>query len=157
MLARLGATRLAAESDRAWSLDRLDEGAAGMPEEVDALAAFNGSDRVSVLVWRHADDQYLADSESADVTVQLDRLPFEGATVRVRHWRIDAAHSNSHAAWQAAGAPQDPSEAQLRAILDRQGLELYEPDRDEPLADGRLSLTVRLPLPSVSLLEIRAV
>ncbi|MDP8922841.1 MAG: glycoside hydrolase, partial [Chloroflexota bacterium] len=156
MLSRLGTLRLATASDRSWSLDRLDDGEAGMPEEVDVLAAFNGSDRVSVLVWRHADDQYLTDPAGADVNVALDRLPFEGATARVRHWRIDADHSNSHAAWQAAGAPQDPSEAQLRAIADRQGLELYEADRDEPIADGRLSLTVRLPLPSVSLLEIRA-
>jgi xylan 1,4-beta-xylosidase len=155
MLSRLGATRLSATSSHAWSLDRLDAHEAGMPEEVDALAAFNGGDRVSLLVWRHADDQYLTDTQAATVDVILERLPFETDRVRVRHWRIDREHSNSHTAWQAAGAPQDPSEGQLRAIKDRQRLELFEPDREVPIQDGRLALQVSLPLPGVSLLEIQ--
>jgi xylan 1,4-beta-xylosidase len=155
MLARLGDMRLAVESSDAWPLDRLDGGEAGMPEEVEALATFNGRDCVSVLVWRHADDQYATDPAGREVALAVERLPFAGP-VRVRHWRIDAAHSNSHAAWQAQGRPQDPSEGQLRAIKDRQGLELLEPDREVAVAGGRVALTVALPLPSVSLLEIRA-
>ena len=53
------------------------------------------------------------------------------------------------------GAPQDPSEAQLRAIKDRQGLELLEPEREEAIQDGSLVLRIPFPLPSVSLIEIR--
>ena len=197
MLARLGTTRLAATSSHAWSLDRLDEPVAGMPDEVDALATFNGSDLVSVLVWRHADDQYLtsrdlllgpvdvsdgpaaasglplsrpadgsglplsrarergAGGEGSLVDVVLDRLPFESDRVRVRHWRIDRDHSNSYIAWIEAGAPQDPSVGQLRAIKDRQRLQLFEPDRELEIQDGRLTLQLNLPLPGVSLLEIR--
>jgi xylan 1,4-beta-xylosidase len=155
MLARLGDTRLAVESSGAWPLERLDAGEAGMPEEVDALATFNGSDCVSVLVWRHADDQYAADATARSVDLSIERLPFAGPA-RVRHWRIDARHSNSHAAWQALGCPQDPSKGQLRAIKERQGLELLEPEREVTAAGGRVDLSVALPLPSVSLLEIRA-
>jgi xylan 1,4-beta-xylosidase len=155
MLSRLGTTRLATTSTHAWSLDRLDEPVAGMPEEVDALATYNGSDHVSVLVWRHADDQYLAASATALVDVVLDRLPFDADRVRARHWRIDHEHSNSHTAWQAAGSPQDPSDGQLRAIKDRQHLELLEPDRELSIQDGRLTFQLSLPLPSVSLLEIQ--
>ena len=92
--------------------------------------------------------------EGALVDVVLDRLPFEADRVRIRHWRIDRDHSNSHTAWQAAGSPQDPSEGQLRAIKDRQRLELFEPDRELPIQDGRLTLQIALPLPGVSLLEI---
>jgi len=156
MLGRLDDTRLAVESSGAWPLDRLDGGEADMPEEVDALATFNGRDCVSVLVWRHADDQYAADAGARDVALTLERLPFAGP-VRVRHWRIDARHSNSHTAWQALGRPQDPSEGQLRAIKERQGLEMLEPEREVAVAGGRVTLTVALPLPSVSLLEIRRV
>ena len=155
MLARLGDTRLAVESSGAWPLDRLDGDEAGMPEEVDALATFNGRDCVSVLVWRHADDQYATDPAAREVALALERLPFTGP-VRVRHWRIDTGHSNSHGAWQAQGRPQDPSEGQLRAIKEHQGLELLEPDREVAVAGGRVALSVALPLPSVSLLEIRA-
>jgi xylan 1,4-beta-xylosidase len=153
MLSRLGDTRLTVQSSHAWSLDRLDDGEAAMPEEIDALASA-GRDGIQVLVWRHADDQYAADARDTEVVLGLERLPF-GGHVAVSHWRIDAAHSNSHAAWRARGAPQDPSAADLDAIQSRQRLERCEPDRTESVRDGALTLRVGLPLPSVSLIEIR--
>jgi xylan 1,4-beta-xylosidase len=154
MLGRLGDVRLAAESSHAWTLARLDEGDAGMPEEIDALATARGAEQLSVLVWRHADDQYATADGEAEVTLRLERLPFSGR-VRVDHWRIDAAHSNSHAAWQALGRPQDPSEADVRAIKERQGLERLEPERIDSARDGALTLRLALPLPAVSLIEVR--
>jgi xylan 1,4-beta-xylosidase len=156
MLARLGDTRLAVTSSHAWPLRRLDDGEAGMPEEVDALATFNGRDRVAVLVWRHGDDQYRVDPVDAEITLTVDRVPFEGARVRVRHWRIDARHSNSHATWTAMGKPQDPSDVQLAAITARQGLERFEPDREVAVRDGAVTVRVGLPLPGASLLELDA-
>lgn len=153
MLSRLGDTRLAVESTHAWSLDRLDDGAEGMPEEVDALATARG-ESVQVLVWRHADDQYAVDAGERAVTLRLERLPFAGP-VRVEHTRIDRHHSNSHTVWQALGRPDDPTEAQLRAITERQGLEAGEPVHAEAVEAGRLTLRITLPLPGVSLLEIR--
>jgi len=153
MLARLGDTRVAVESDRAWSLARLDDGDAGMPEEIDGLAT-TGPDGVSLLVWRHTDDQYATDPREAAVTVRFEHLGLAG-DVRVIHWRIDRAHSNSHAAWRALGAPGDPSTAELGAIRERQGLERVGPDRIEPVRDGALALRIALPLPAVSLIELR--
>jgi xylan 1,4-beta-xylosidase len=152
LLGRLGDTRVAAESSRAWPLDRLDDGDAAMPEEIDALATSSGHG-VSVLVWRHADDQYAADARAAEITLTIERLPF-GGRARVTHWRIDAAHSNSHAAWRALGGPQDPSPAELRAIQERQGLERLEPPQTVPVRDGTATLRIALPLPGVSLLEL---
>ena len=153
MLSRLGTTRLAVESSGAWPLDRLDDGAAGMPEEIDAIAT-TGGDGVSVLVWRHADDQYAADSRATAVTLKLEHLPFRGEA-RLSHWRIDAAHSNSHTVWRALGGPQDPSERELAAIRERQELERLEPDRSLTVRDGAATVQIALPLPGVSLLEIR--
>ncbi len=154
LLARLGDTRLHVESSQSWTLAQLDNYASGMPEEVDALATFNGRDTVAILVWRHADDQHLTDHAAIHVDLHIARLPFEGNAVRIRHWRIDGQHSNSYHAWQVAGAPQDPSPGQLAAIRARQGIELYEPDRMEPLLAGNLSLQISLPLPSLSLIEL---
>ncbi len=156
MLARLGDTRLAAHASHAWALDRLDDGEEGMPEEIDALATFNGRDCVSVLAWRHADDQYATDTGETAVTLRVERLPFEGGRVRLRHWRIDGRHSNSHAAWTELGAPQDPSEPQLRSIKERQGLELFEPEREAAIQGGALVARISFPLPSVSLIEIQS-
>ena len=155
MLARLGDTRLAAASTHAWPLEGLDGGEAGMPEEVDALAAA-GPERVGILLWRHADDQYATDARATEVTLRIERLPFRGK-VALTHWRIDAAHSNSHAVWRAQGEPQDPADAQLLAIRTRQGLERLEADRRDSVVDGALTVRVSLPLPSVSLVEVRPV
>jgi xylan 1,4-beta-xylosidase len=154
MLSRLGDTRLAATSTHAWPLDRLDGENTAMPEEVDVLAAAHGRDSVQVLVWRHADDQYATDGRESAVTVDLERLPF-GGEVRVEHTRIDARHSNSHSAWQALGRPSDPTASELAAIKERQGLEAAEPVRRERVHDGALTVHLSLPLPGVSLLEIR--
>jgi len=73
----------------------------------------------------------------------------------VSHWRIDSAHSNSHTAWRALGGPQDPSPDELASIEGRQGLERLEPDSTVAVRDGALTLRITLPLPSVSLIEIR--
>src|SRR2546422_5626609 len=134
----------------------LDDAEGGMSEEVDALATADGRGGVSVLVWRHADDQYATAAREADVTLQIARLPFAG-DVRVHHTRIDASHSNSHAAWRALGAPRDPSESELRTIRERQGLQQLEPDLTESDRDGALTLRLALPLPSVSLIEVRSI
>jgi xylan 1,4-beta-xylosidase len=109
---------------------------------------------VQVLVWRHADDQHATDARAADVDLRLERLS-SGDRVSVSHWRIDAGHSNSHTVWRGLGAPQDPSPDDLRAIAAREGLERYEPDRTVPVRDGALTLRLTLPLPGVSLLELR--
>jgi len=156
MLARLGDVRLGVQSSHDWPLDRLDHAEEGMPEEIDALATFNGRDCVAVLAWRHADDQYATDTGETDVTLRVERVPFAGRRVRLRHWRIDGRHSNSHAAWTALGTPQDPSEAQLRSIKQRQGLELFEPEREVAIRDGALVARIPFPLPSVSLIEIQS-
>src|SRR5262245_58810480 len=154
MLARLGDTRLAVEASHAWSLDRLDDGEPEMPEEIDALATATGKEGVAVLVWRHADDQYATNTQDCDVMLRIERLPFDG-DLRVRHTRIDARLSNSYAAWRSLGSPEDPSDAEVRTLRERQGLQLLEPDRIESAADGTLTLRLSLPLPSVSLIEVR--
>src|ERR1700752_3652309 len=138
VLGRLGDTRLAVESTRAWSMDRLGDDAAGMAEEVDALATAGG-DTVSVLVWRHADDQYATAARDTAVTVRLEPRPFAG-NVRGSHWRIDSAHSNSHTAWRELGGPQDPSPDELASIEARQGLERLAPGPTPPPPQRRPAL-----------------
>jgi xylan 1,4-beta-xylosidase len=154
MLARLGEHRLPLRCDRAWAIDQLDAGEAGMPEEIDGLAAADGVDGIAVLLWRHADDQYRTDAEETKVAVRLTGLPADWRRVSIRHWRVDATHSNSHRTWRELGRPEYPSEAQTERIRAHQGLERLEPDRVEDVRDGSLSSIVRLPLPCCSLLEV---
>jgi xylan 1,4-beta-xylosidase len=153
MMAQLGARRLDAGSSAEWSIGGLDGvGGRNMPEEVDTLASRGEDGSVAVLVWRHTDDQYQTDEQSTPVDVTVTGL--DAAAYTLRHFRIDADHSNSHTVWAALGSPQDPSEDQLGAIKQRQGLEELEPPRDLEPGDGSVSLQVSLPLPSVSLLVL---
>lgn len=153
MLAELGERRIAADSTAAWPVDALDgvEGRS-MPEEVDTLAARSDDGTVTVLVWRHTDDQYRSDDGATPVEVQLRGLAAGSYTLRRR--QIDATHSNAHTVWRDLGSPQDPTEEQLTAIRARQGLEEFAPPSDLEVADGAATLRLELGLPSVTLLVL---
>jgi xylan 1,4-beta-xylosidase len=150
-LGELGDRRIPAVSNAAWNVDELDDTiAAGLArEEVDALAARDDDGRITALVYRHADDQYLTDESETPVTVAWSGLP--ASSYRLEHFRIDGTHSNSHTVWQGLGSPQDPSPEQLETIRARQGLEAFDEPRSVSVEAGSLEVTLSLPLAAVSL------
>ena len=151
MLCRLGDTRVAAESSAEWKIAQLDDALGqSMPEEIDTLAARTDDGTVTVLVWRHCDDQYHVDEFEADVTLTIDGL--DAADYGLTHLRIDHDHSNAHTVWQTLGSPQDPTAYELAAIKQRQGLESLADQQELPATDRAVSVQVRLPLPSVSMI-----
>ncbi|WP_432502778.1 GH39 family glycosyl hydrolase [Kineococcus arenarius] len=153
MVSRLGGRRVDATSTAASDPAELDAGdGRSMGEEVDVLASTDAAGRVTVLVWRHTDDQYRTDEAATPVDVRITGLT--AAEYSVSHFRIDADHSNAHTAWVAQGSPQDPTAEQLAAVKARQGLEELEPSRSATPRDGALQLDVTLPLPSVSMLVL---
>jgi len=151
MMCRLGSTRVAASSTAEWSICGLDDALGqSMPEEIDCLAARSDDGTVSVLVWRHTDDQYHTDDVEAEVTLVVQGLDAAGYTTT--HLRIDRDHSNAHTVWESLGSPQDPTDHQLAAVAARQGLEPVDaPGPVEP-QDGTTTRALRLPLPSVSMI-----
>lgn len=155
MLAQLGTTRVPALSDSAWKVSDLDATMPGpSPEEVDALATRAEDGQVTVLVYRRTDDQYQSDPEQAKVLVHVSGL---GATLRtLRHYRIDAEHSNAHTVWVRLGSPQDPNEDELRRIHDRMGLEEFEDARTVAPDGGVVEVQLDLPLGAVSMLVFEA-
>lgn len=156
MLAQLGERRISAVSDAEIPVTALDDCAgAAMGEEVDALASRGEDGSVSVLVWRHADDQYHESESATPVSVQVSGLA--SGRYRLEHQRIDGDHSNAHTVWVALGSPQVPTQAQLDQIRSREGLEEFEAAREIEINEGAVSLEVHLPLPSVSLLRLVAI
>jgi len=152
-LAHLGSRRVEAASTGEHPVTALDDDpGSSMPEEVDVLASRDDSGRLTVLVWRHTDDQYQRDEQPAEVVVTVDGLSEHGYLLR--HWRIDEHYSNAHTVWRGLGSPQLPSDDELATIHGRQGLEELEPAREVLARDGRVRLDVRLPLPAVSLLVL---
>jgi len=118
---------------------------------VDGVACL-GSGRLTVLLYSHHVDWDR--NGSTAVSLEAVNLPFGTRRCRVRHFRVDAAHSNAHAEWVRQGQPLYPSTAQRRAIKRREGLETLEPPRAVALLGGTLKLRFTMPVRAVSLLVI---
>jgi xylan 1,4-beta-xylosidase len=142
VLELLGATELAARLT--------GDGAGGL---VEAWATRDDDGRVAVAVWNGTLDQGKAGGDAVlDRTI---RLRIEGLTrgsVRVRHRRVDAAHSNIARHWPGGDWPDEPGWERLHALDE---LEELEPERTVVVGpEGRLALDFALPMPSVSLVEV---
>jgi xylan 1,4-beta-xylosidase len=150
LLGKLGRRRLRASSSGAWPVRLVDE-AQSVPEEVDVLAAGSDDGRVSVLVWRHDDDQYHREGLNRAVTIRARGLG--PGPVLVRQWVVDATNANSHTAWRALGAPDYPTGPQIGEIMRAGQLQPAEPDRLVEPDAGEIRLDLYMRLPSVALLE----
>lgn len=149
MLEQLGETRLpvSLSGDGAGSL-------------VETVAARGSDGTVGVLAWNTTLDQSKAAGHEPldrEVTVAVAGLE-PGATYALRHRRVDELRSNVASAWGRLrdgdqAWPTDEQWAQLRAA-DR--LEELHPEA-EVTADeeGRVTTAFTLPMPSMSLLELR--
>ncbi len=143
MLSMLGDRRLKARVEH-----RGTEAPAGA---VNALPSARPDGGVVVIVWHHNDDQYV--HGECHVEVEIADLPCAGRPVRVTEYLIDAEHSNSHSAWRALGAPQDPSREEVEAIKARASL---EPVHEETLENCPESLARQMTLrcPAAALIEV---
>lgn len=151
LLSRLGERRIGATSTASWDLARLDQDPA-VPEEIDVLAARSSTGVVSVLVWRHDDDQHREASGERPVRVHVRGLP--PGVHHLREWRVDAGHANAFRRWEALGAPDYPDAHEL-AELQRAGqLVPACPDRWLRVEGDELVLDTSLRLPAVVLLEL---
>jgi xylan 1,4-beta-xylosidase len=135
---------------------RLDGDAAG--DMVDAVAAVDDSGRIRVLAWNCTVDRFKAPGDPL-----LDRVATVHITgvvapaYRVRHRRVDAAHSNLGATWEGLRADDWPTAEQWTALRAADRLEDLEPERILPSDGGSLELQLDLPMPAISLLELTPV
>jgi len=129
------------------------DGAGGL---VDAWATRHPDGRIAVLVWNGTLDQSRMDGDALlerEVTVRIERLP--AGAHELRHRRVDESHSNIKRAAEAldySDWPDDRGWATLTA-LDR--LDDLEPVRRFRPTAGRAEFSFSLPMPGVSLLELR--
>jgi xylan 1,4-beta-xylosidase len=116
----------------------------------DALATRHG-DEVAVLLWNYDAD----DVPGPDAAIRLDLAGLPNAPrFLVRHYRIDATHSNAYTVWQQLGRPQNPTSEQY-AALERAGhLQLLESPRWVDSAGGKATLSFALPRQGVSLVAL---
>ena len=150
MLAHLGVERLEVRSD---DPEKYDSKYYRFPT-IDALATLSGGKQIQVIVWHQVKDQYAQGKKR--VRIRLDRLPWEGS-VRIQHYRVDETHSNAHTIWRALGSPDYPTPEELAVIRKGEGLEKYQPDKMTIVEEGSLSISLEMPMHSLSLLLIEPI
>jgi len=116
--------------------------------EVDGWATMDSDRRMEVLLYCHHDDWDR--KETFDIDLTLENLPFEGK-VQLKHYRIDAEHSNAYAEWQRQGCPNYPNEGQRNAILARSGLEFFEAPEVFEVTGRTIHRSFTLPTHGISL------
>jgi xylan 1,4-beta-xylosidase len=145
MLDRLGDDELAVEltGDGAGSL-------------VEAWAARDAAGRVAVAIWNGTLDHSKVDGDpllDRSVAVRVDGLAAE--RYRLRHYRVDADHSNVPAQWRAVAAGRAwPDDDGWRALRDADRLDEVEPARPVTSRAGTVEFGLDLPMPALSLVEL---
>jgi xylan 1,4-beta-xylosidase len=146
MFGKMSGTRVSVKGN-SYSLDEFLEGSVRERDDVSALAALSDHS-LAVMVWDYHDDN-IADPGS-EVEVRIFGIPVKRATLK--HYRIDADHSNSYEAWLAMGSPQDPDSAQYKALEQAGKLAEFEAARDVRIRRGAYTASFNLPRQGISLL-----
>ncbi len=149
MYSKMSGQRLTVESDREVPMYQILRRGVRAEPDVTALASLDGN-KLAACVWHYHDDDVAG--PEADVSLMLDGLPAGVRQATLRHYRIDADHSNAYAVWKRMGAPQEPTSEQY-ARLEKAG-ELTEltPPATAVVEQGRLVLKFKLPRQAISLL-----
>jgi xylan 1,4-beta-xylosidase len=151
MAALIEGDRVRVESGGAMSLDDILRSGVREKPDIDALATKR--DRgLSVLLWNYHDDDVAA--PDAPVNLALVGLPAGVKRVEVRHYRIDADHSNAWTAWKQMGSPQNPTPEQYARLEAAGQLQTLEPRRELAVDGGRVNLSFPLPRQAVSLVQV---
>ncbi len=142
MFGMMGRQRVKTESSAQAPLDSMVSGGVKSTPDVQAFAT-RADRKLTVLVSHYHDDDVAG--PDADVTLSLANVP---GSAKVRHFRIDAAHSNSFEAWKRMGSPAAPSPSQVKQLEQSAQLTLLS------TKGGQSPLRFRLPRQGVSLVEL---
>ncbi len=151
MFSRMSGQQLAVESDGAIPLDAVLKSGVRAAPDISALACLDAR-KLSVMVWHYHDDDL--PGPPSNVTLSLAALPLKNAAAKLRHFRVDAHHSNVFEAWKRLGSPAVPSTEQYLQLEKAGRLEDLEPARQVAIVDHNAALSFSLPRHGVSLLEL---
>jgi xylan 1,4-beta-xylosidase len=152
LYAKLGTRELSfASSHKKEVLGYADDFGTGEDPEVSGMATLKDDGTVQIFVYSHHDDWDI--DQDFEINVDIGNLNL-GKTAKVRHYRVDASHSNPYPEWLRQGKPLYPAKQQYEAIKSRDGLEMLEPDQEIQVNDGRANLVFSMPVHAVTLLEI---
>ena len=151
MFGLLGDQRVNAASSGSLTLDEIVS--RGVRERPDINTIASRKEReVEILIWNYHDDDVSA--QDAPIEMIISGIPGGTTHALLEHFRVDANHSNSFAAWKQMGSPQSPSPEQYQELEQAAQLQLLESPRWVPLTDSALHLKFSLPRQGLSLIRI---
>jgi xylan 1,4-beta-xylosidase len=151
MLGKLGGRRLAVRSTADPGLEAMMRNGVRETPDVSALATLDAR-KLSVLVWHYHDDD--VPGPEAAVELSVSGLPLARGEALLQHYRIDASHSNSFAAWKRMGSPIAPNEQQYTELEAAGKLAQMEPPARVRIDGGQATLPFALPRQAVSLIVL---
>ena len=128
----------------------------GAGDMVQAIGTRADDGRVTILAWNGTVDVSKAAGDPLlDRSTSVAISGLTAARYRLRHRRLDSAHSNLVASWAEIGGGADwPADGQWDELAARDRLSELEPEAIVAVSGGRVELSFELPMPSVSLLEL---
>jgi xylan 1,4-beta-xylosidase len=151
MFGQLGRERVQVDDPSALATEEIV--AQGVRTKADIRAIATRSDHgVQVLVWNYHDDDIPA--EPASIDLLIDGLPKDVPRVLLQHFRIDAAHSNSFAAWKAMGSPETPSSSQYQELESAGQVKLLSSPKWVQPGRGTAHVEFELPRQALSLIKL---
>jgi xylan 1,4-beta-xylosidase len=151
MMAMMRGQKVSVENSQGRGLDHVLKLGVRADPDVGAMASRDG-DKVWVLVWHYHDED--VPGPDAKVKIEVDHLKSDATKIKLRHYRVDASHSNAYAAWKKMGSPQPPSPAQVTELERRAGLEELAGNGVLDVKNGAATIEFELPRQGVSLLVI---
>ncbi len=141
--------RVAVASSHMYPLFSIrDSGVRKETTDIGAIAA-KDAHKATAMIWNYHDDD--TTGKAATVVLQCTGIP--ARQVLVKHYRIDAAHSNSYEAWKKMGSPKQPTAEQIAQLEKAGQLEQTETSKAS-IVNGRLQLTMQLPRQGIAFVNI---
>ena len=138
-------------SDALSSEDVVRQGVRANPE-INAIASREAHE-IAILLWNYHDDDLPAPASSVELAIS--GLPPASTRALLEHFRVDASHSNSFAAWNQMASPQTPSPEQYKKIEAAGQLQLLDSPVWIQIEKGSAHLSFPLPRQAVSLLRLQ--
>ncbi len=111
---------------------------------------------IQVMVYNHIDGGTADSTQSEQVTLRVQNIPFAPGQVKVSHVVVDRTRSNSYRVWQDMGSPLAPSASQWATLRAAAALTDHEPQQTLTLSSSTFEKTFNANVYSVHLITLES-
>jgi xylan 1,4-beta-xylosidase len=149
MLGMMTGDRLAVENPAAMPLDSMVTSGVKQNPDVHAMASIDAHS-MAVLISNYHDSGKAG--PAAPIDLRISGVPAD--RVRLQHYRVDDAHSNSFEAWKRMGSPAKPNREQYAELETAGQLQMLDSPRWVRPRQGQVQASFDVPRHGVSLIVV---